>query len=139
MGSLDVQRLGIVFAVLAASVGTALVSTVSLRERSREAAIMSVKGLSYKQLLVMFLAENMAIVVFSLVLGAVVGIIWLNGNLIALDTMNTGLIHHNMVFPLDSLLMLVSCVGLILASTIVPILIMARSYVTNLERMVRLR
>ena len=139
MGSLDVQRLGIVFAVLAASVGTALVSTVSLKERSREAAIMSVKGLSYKQLLVMFLAENMAIVVFSLVLGAVVGIITLNGNLVALDTMNTGLIRHNMVFPLDTTLMLVSCVGLILASTIVPVVIMARSYVTNLERMVRLR
>jgi ABC-type antimicrobial peptide transport system permease subunit len=139
MGSLDVQRLGIVFAVLAASVGTALISTVSLKERSREAAIMSVKGLSYKQLLVMFLAENMAIVVFSLVLGAIVGIITLNGNLVALDTTNTGLIHHNMVFPLDATLMLVSCAGLILASTIVPILIMARNYVTNLERMVRLR
>ena len=139
MGSLDVQRLGIVFALLAASVGTALVSTVSLKERSREAAIMSVRGLSYKQLLVMFLAENMAIVVFSLVLGAVVGIITLNGNLVALDTNNAGLVRHNLVFPLDTTLMLVSCAGLILASTIVPILIMARNYVTNLERMVRLR
>jgi ABC-type antimicrobial peptide transport system permease subunit len=139
LGSLDVQRLGIVFAVLAASVGTALVSTVSLKERSREAAIMSVKGLSYKQLLVMFLAENMAIVVFSLVLGAVVGMITLNGNLAALDTMNADLVRHNLVFPLDTTLMLVSCAGLILASTIVPILIMTRNYVTNLERMVRLR
>jgi ABC-type antimicrobial peptide transport system permease subunit len=139
LGSLDVQRLGIVFAVLAASVGTALVSTVSLKERSREAAIMSVKGLSYKQLLVMFLAENTAIVVFSLVLGAVVGMITLNGNLAALDTMNADLVRHNLVFPLDTTLMLVSCAGLILASTIVPILIMTRNYVTNLERMVRLR
>jgi ABC-type antimicrobial peptide transport system permease subunit len=139
LGSLDVQRLGIVFAVLAASVGTALVSTVSLTERSREAAIMSVKGLSYKQLLVMFLAENTAIVVFSLVLGAVVGMITLNGNLAALDTMNADLVRHNLVFPFDTTLMLVSCAGLILASTIVPILIMTRNYVTNLERMVRLR
>ncbi len=139
LGSLDVQRLGIVFAVLAASVGTALVSTVSLKERSREAAIMSVKGLSYKQLLVMFLAENTAIVVFSLVLGAVVGMITLNGNLAALDTMNADLVRHNLVFPLDTTLMLVSCAGLILAATIVPILIMTRNCVTNLERMVRLR
>ncbi|MDI6805609.1 MAG: FtsX-like permease family protein, partial [Candidatus Bathyarchaeia archaeon] len=52
MGTLDVQRLGIVFAVLAASVGTALISIVSLKERSREATIMSVKGLSYKQLVI---------------------------------------------------------------------------------------
>jgi len=36
-------------------------------------------------------------------------------------------------------LMLTFCAGLILASTILPILIMARNYVTNLERMVRLR
>ena len=139
MGSLDIQRLGIVFAILAASVGTALVSTVSMRERSREAAMMSVKGLSYKQLLTMFLTENMALVVFSLVLGAIVGIITLNGNISALDTMTTGLVRHRLVFPLDTVLMLTSCAGLILASTILPILIMARNYVTNLERMVRLR
>jgi len=139
MGSLDIQRLGIVFAVLAASVGTALVSTVSMRERSREAAMMSVKGLSYKQLLTMFLTENMALVVFSLVLGAVVGIITLNGNISALDTMTTSLVRHRLVFTLDTVLMLTSCAGLILASTILPILIMARNYVTNLERMVRLR
>ncbi|MGB9714729.1 MAG: FtsX-like permease family protein [Candidatus Bathyarchaeales archaeon] len=64
MGILDVQRLGIVFAVLAASVGTALVSAVSMKERSREAAIMSVRGLSYKQLIMMFLTENLALVTF---------------------------------------------------------------------------
>ncbi len=139
MGSLDIQRLGIVFAILAASVGTALVSTVSMRERSREAAMMSVKGLSYKQLLTMFLAENVALVVFSLVLGAVVGIITLNGNISALDTLTTGLVRHRLVFPLDTVLMLTSCVGLILASTILPVIIMASNYVTNLERMVRLR
>jgi len=139
MGSLDVQRLGIVFAVLAASVGTALVSVVSMKERSREAAIMSVKGLSYKQLLLMFLAENMAVVVFSLVLGAVVGVIALSGNLSALDTMTVGLVRHRLVFPLDTTVMLVFCAGLILVPTILPILIMVRNYVTNLERMVRLR
>ena len=139
MGSLDIQRLGIVFAILAASVGTALVSTVSMRERSREAAMMSVKGLSYKQLLTMFLTENVALVVFSLVLGAIVGIITLNGNISALDTMTTGLVRHRLVFPPDTVLMLTFCAGLILASTILPILIIVRNYVTNLERMVRLR
>jgi len=139
MGSLDIQRLGIVFAILAASVGTALVSTVSMRERSREAAMMSVKGLSYKQLLIMFLTESIALAVFSLILGAIVGIITLNGNISALDTMTTGLVRHQLVFPPDAVLMLTSCVGLILASTILPILIIVRNYVTNLERMVRLR
>jgi hypothetical protein len=36
-------------------------------------------------------------------------------------------------------LMLVSCVALIFVSTIVPILIISRGYITKLERMVRLR
>jgi hypothetical protein len=36
-------------------------------------------------------------------------------------------------------LMLVSCVALIFVSTIAPILIISRGYITKLERMVRLR
>ncbi len=47
---LDVQSLGVIFAVLFATVGTALVAVVSLRERSREATLMSVRGLSYRQI-----------------------------------------------------------------------------------------
>jgi hypothetical protein len=35
--------------------------------------------------------------------------------------------------------MLTSCIALIFAATILPIVIMSRRYVTKLERMVRLR
>lgn len=73
--TLDIQGLGLVFAVLSASVGTALVAMVSLKERSREATLMSVRGLSYRQLVWMFLTESMAIVTFSMIIGVVVGII----------------------------------------------------------------
>jgi ABC-type antimicrobial peptide transport system permease subunit len=139
MGTLDVQRLGIVFAVLAASVGTALISVVSLKERSREATIMSVKGLSYKQLVVMFLTENLALVTFSVILGIFVGIIIVYGNVSSSNAMILELVKRRLVFPLDTTLMLTSCLALIFAATILPILIMSRSYVTKLERMVRLR
>ncbi|MGB9714728.1 MAG: hypothetical protein ACPLZC_07130 [Candidatus Bathyarchaeales archaeon] len=53
--------------------------------------------------------------------------------------MISDLIRRRLVFPLDSTLMLVFCLTLIFAATILPILIMSRKYVTKLERMVRLR
>jgi len=141
VGSLDAQRLGIVFAVLAASVGTALVSVVSMRERSREATIMSVKGLSYKQLVVMFLTENLAVVTFAIVLGISVGFVAAYGNISATNSFaaSTAIIKHRLIFPVDAALVLISCVALIIVSTILPILIISRGYVTKLERMVRLR
>jgi len=139
MGTLDVERLGIVFAFLGASVGTALVSIVSMKERSREAAIMSVKGLSYKQLVIMFLTENLALVIFSVVLGLFVGFVAAYGNISATNVALVELVRRRLVFPLDSTIMLTSCLALIFAATILPILIMLRGYVTKLERMVRLR
>jgi ABC-type antimicrobial peptide transport system permease subunit len=141
VGSLDAQRLGIVFAVLAASVGTALVSVVSMRERSREATIMSVKGLSYKQLVIMFVTENLAVVTFAVALGISVGLIAAYGNISAANSFmaSSALIKHRFVLQLDAILMLISCVVLIFVSTIGPILIISKGYVTKLERMVRLR
>jgi len=139
MGVLDVQRLGIVFAVLAASVGTALVSAVSMKERSREAAIMSTKGLSYKQLIIVFLTENFALVAFSVILGITVGLIVVHGNICATNTSISSIIQRRLIFPLDAALLLTSCITLIFTSTILPIIIMLRRYVTKLERMVRLR
>ena len=139
MGMLDVQRLGIVFAVLAASVGTTLISIVSMRERSREATIMSVKGLSYKQLVIMFLTENLALVIFSVILGVFVGFVIVYGNISSYNATISEIVKRRLVFPLESTLMLTSCLTLIFASTILPILIMSRRYVTKLERMVRLR
>lgn len=138
VGLLDAQRLGIIFAVLAASVGTALVSAVSMKERSREATIMSVKGLSYKQLIIMFLTENLALVTFSVILGVFVGFVIAYGSMSASNALISGLVKEHFVFPLDSTLMLFSCLALLFASTILPILIMSRKYVTQLERMVRL-
>jgi len=139
MGILDVQRLGIIFAFLGATVGTALISVVSMKERSREATIMSVKGLSYKQLIIMFLTENLALVAFSVILGLFVGFVALYGNISANNAMISDILRRRLVFPLDTTLMLVSCLILIFAATIFPILIMSRRYVTKLERMVRLR
>ncbi|HEX9261596.1 MAG TPA: ABC transporter permease, partial [Candidatus Bathyarchaeia archaeon] len=136
---LDVQRLGVVFAVLAASVGTALISLVSLRERSREATLMSVRGLSYRQLIWMFLTENLAVVTFAVVLGLVVGFIIVLGNVASANAAISELVKRRFVFPSDAVVTVVSCISLIFASAILPVIVMSRQYVTKLERMIRLK
>lgn len=137
-GIVNVQRLGIAFAILAASLGTALVALVSLKERSREASLMSVRGLSYKQLIIMLLTENLAIVTFAVLLGAIVGLIIVHGNVAAANAYTYTLVSRRVVFPIDSTLMLLSCFALVFVSTILPVIVVVRRYVTRLERMVRL-
>ncbi len=135
-GQLNVLRLGVVFAVLASSVGTALVTLVSLREREREASIMSVRGLSFKQLSTMFLAENIAIVAFAAVLGTLVGFTVVRGTVISSNASGY-LVTRNMVFPPDLILLLLFSFVLIFASTILPVFFMSKRFSSRLERVVR--
>jgi len=138
-GTLNVQLLGVAFAVVAASIGTALVTLVSLKERSREVSIMSIRGLSFKQLATMLITENLAVVVFAVLLGTVVGLIIVYGNVSAANTMpySFSILTRHMVFSIDMVLILFACFVLVFASTIIPVIIMSRRYVSKLERIVR--
>jgi len=130
----------VIFIVVAASVGTALVTLVSLRERKREASIMSVRGLSFKQLVIMLLTENLAVVVFAVVLGAVVGLIVVRGTIAstnAFSIFSYTPLSRRMVFPPDALLTLFASFSLVFASTIIPVIFMAKIYSSRLERTVR--
>jgi len=136
-GTLNVQRLGVAFAIVAASVGTALVTFVSLKERQREASMMSVRGLSFKQLITMLLTENLAVVTFAVLLGAIAGLIIVYGNTVSLSAGVPSLVSKRLVFPVDALLtILIYCV-LVFASTILPVIFMSKRYVSKLERIVR--
>lgn len=137
--NLDVQRMGLVFAVLSASVGTTLVSLVSLKERSREATLMSVRGLSYRQLVWMFLSENIAVITFAVLLGLGVGTIILYGTVSTTGVVIPLLVVRHMAFSSEALVTIATYIALIYASVIVSVLLMSRQYVTKLERMVRLR
>ena len=137
-GTLNVQLLGVAFAVVAASIGTALVTLVSLKERSKEVSIMSIRGLSFKQLVAMLLTENLAVVVFAVLLGSVVGLIVVYGNVSAANAASTfSILTHHIVFPIDMVLVLCACFLLVLASTIIPVIIMSRRYGSRLGRIVR--
>lgn len=139
---LDVQGLGLLFAIISASVGTALIAIVSLKERSREATLMSVRGLSYRQLVWMFLTESMAIITFAVILGLATGVIIAYGNIALTNTAltsTTELVKQRLIFPADAFATIGTYIALIYASTIGAILVMTSQYVTKLERMVRTR
>jgi ABC-type antimicrobial peptide transport system permease subunit len=136
-GPLNLQRLGVAFAILAASVGTALVSLVSLRERQREASMMSVRGLSFRQLTVMLLTENIAVVTFAVLLGSIAGLIIVYGNVASASSTVPSLVTKRLVFPINTTLTIFAYIGLVFASSILPVIIMSRRYISKLERVVR--
>ncbi len=138
---LDIQGLGLLFAVISASVGTALIAIVSLQERSREATLMSVRGLSYRQLVFMFLTESVAIITFAVILGVIVGVIIAYGSIAASNAyiFTPQLVMQRLIFPADVVATIGTYIALIYASTIGAILVMSSRYVTKLEKMVRTR
>lgn len=137
-GTTNIQRIGVIFAVAAASVATALVASVSLQERRKEVTIMNVRGFSFKQTIAVLLAENIATVIFAAFLGVVVGLIIAHGSITALNTTQySTLVVHRMVFPPDAILILSTSLVLVFASSILPITAITRRYVSKLERIVR--
>ncbi len=136
-GTINIQRIGVIFAVVAATVATALVSLVSLQERKKEVGIMNVRGLSFKQLIKMLLAESLAIIIFAVAIGVVVGLIIIHGSIVALNTQSVTLVARRMVFPSDATLILLSSLILVFSSAILPVIAVTNRYVSKLERIVR--
>jgi ABC-type lipoprotein release transport system permease subunit len=142
MQTLDIQSFGVMFVIISASVGTALIALVSLKERNREATLMSVRGLSYRQLVWVFIVESMAIITFAIILGAIVGIIIAYGSItstISAYSYNLSLVTQRLIYPVDALATIATYASLIYASTIGAIIVMSSQYVTKLEKMVRTR
>jgi ABC-type antimicrobial peptide transport system permease subunit len=139
--TLGIQSFGLIFAVISASVGTALIAIVSLKERSREATLMSVRGLSYRQLVWMFLVESMAIITFAVILGVIVGVIIVYGTVASANASayTYTLVAQRLIFPADAITTIGTYAALIYASTIGAIIVMTSQYVTKLEKMVRAR
>lgn len=141
--TLDIQSFGLVFAVISASVGTALIAVVSLRERSREATLLSVRGLSYRQLVWMFLVESLAIISFAVILGAVVGVIMDYGTIASSNASSSSgslsLVTQRLIYPADTVGIIATYAALIYAATIGSIIVISYQYVTKLEKMVRTR
>ncbi|MEM2888122.1 MAG: FtsX-like permease family protein [Candidatus Bathyarchaeia archaeon] len=121
-GSLNVSRLGVFFATLAATVGTALVTVVTLLEKRKEITLLMVRGLSLKQVILTLLTENLGTIVIAGVMGSVVGYLVHRGN-VASSTTATGLVVQRVIFPADAIMNLAMIYGLLVVSMVVPIVI----------------
>jgi ABC-type lipoprotein release transport system permease subunit len=124
-GPRQVQQLGIVFSALVSSIGVILVVSTTLMERRKEITLMVIRGFSVKQLVQMLLIENLGVVSFSILLGAVVGIINVVGD-VAITNASGGLIRSRIVFPPASLMFIGVIVASIILSVVIPIIVTSR-------------
>ena len=83
----------------------------------------------------MLLAESLGVIIFSLLLGSLVGLVIVHGN-VASSNVYTQLTMRRVVFPPDSLLVILAVVALVLGSTVIPVIISAKRTVSKMERIV---
>jgi hypothetical protein len=121
-GSLNIANLGVFFAALAASVGTALVTIVTLIERRKEVTLLMVRGLSAKQVILTLLTENLGPLLIAVSMGSFVGYLIDRAN-VSSSTTAAGLVVPRVIFPVNALVNLTMIFGLLVASAILPVII----------------
>src|SRR5881296_52477 len=141
-GLLNVLRLGTIFAAAAAGIGVGTVAYTGFKEREKETTMISVRGLSYRQLLGLLITEVLPLVIFALVLAAVVGIITVRGDTLALDSLSNQdfyalLSPRRIAFPVAEQVILSSIIGLLLLGVLLPAIFSARKNLSKVSRTVR--
>jgi ABC-type antimicrobial peptide transport system permease subunit len=129
--TIRIMQMGVLFAFVLASVGTLVVIYLTLRERRVSTALMSARGTTYAQTVVMLLAESLTMMLFGTLVGLGVGFIVLYGVIRGgAYTASTGLLLPRFLPTpfLGSVLFQISAViGFLLLATLIPILIEART------------
>jgi ABC-type antimicrobial peptide transport system permease subunit len=94
-----------------------------IRSRKKELTIMVIRGYSPRQLAITMLTEHLGMDIFAIVLGSAVGVITLYGIVNLLNNALGFIFSYRVVFPLTVLVKLGAIIGLIILSTIVPIVV----------------
>ncbi len=131
-GPRRVQRLGVYFAALVSSLGVVLVASTSLRSRWKELTVMAMRGFSEAQLGAVLLTESLGLTIFSIALGAGVGLVMLRGETVVYNAVQSAVLQRRIVFPISSQMTLAFVVGLLIISTVTPILLAVRRVSNNL-------
>ena len=122
-GPRRVEELGTYFSAIVASVGIVLVVSTLIRSRIKEYTIMSIRGYSPRQLATSLLVDNLGMDLLAILLELFVGYVSLVGSTEIFNaTLFVG-ITRKVVFPFSAKLRLSIIIGLLLASTIIPILV----------------
>jgi ABC-type antimicrobial peptide transport system permease subunit len=125
-GPKQIQVLGTYFASMVASVGIVLVMSTVIRSRIKELTIMSIRGYSPTQLAVTLITENLGMDLFAIGLGVFVGIFTLHGIVNLLNSTLAFIFSYKVVFPSSAIIQLGIIIGLVLVSTLIPILVAIR-------------
>ncbi len=140
-GSQNVLRLGTAFAGLASSIGVGTVAYTGYREREKEITMVAVRGLSYRQLLGLLITEFLPLVLFSLILGSLVGLAIVWGDAQGQNSLNQGylalLAARRVVFPVWALVNIFAIVGLLVGGVLLPAILAARKDLSRMNRTVR--
>ncbi len=142
-GTLNILRLGTVFGAAAACIGVGAVSYTGFKEREKETTMIVVRGLPYRKLIGLLVAEVLPLIVYALILATVVGLITVRGDAIASSSQTFSsdyyllLAPRRVVFPLWSQELLVAVVGLIFLGVFAPALSSARKNLSKMSRTVR--
>ena len=140
-GGQNVLRLGTAFAGLASSIGVGTVAYTGYREREKEITMIAVRGLSYRQLLGLLITEFLPLVIFSLILGTIVGLVVIWGDAQGQNSLNQGylaiLAARRIIFPEWALLNILGIVALLLAGVFLPAILAARKDLSKMNRTVR--
>ena len=122
-GPKQIQVLGTYFAGLVASVGIVLIISTMIRSRMKELTIMSIRGYSPSQLAITLLVEHLGMDIFAILLGGGVGVFTLYGVVNLLNSALGFIFSYRVVFPTHVFVQMGAIIGLIIVSTIVPIVV----------------
>ena len=141
VGTQNVLRLGTAFAALAASIGVGTIAYTGYREREKEITMVSVRGLSYRQLAGLLITEFLPLVIFALVLATIVGLIVVWGDALGQNSLNQNYLQilaaRRVVFPLWASANILVIVALVLIGVFLPALTSARKDLSKISRTVR--
>lgn len=127
-----VQKLGVYFAALVSSLGVAMVVSTALRSRWKELTVMAIRGYSIGQLRSALFIESLGLTLFSIALGVGVGIVMLHGETVVFNAVHSAVLQRRVVFPPSAQMTLAFVVGLLVLSTVAPILLAVRRVSNNL-------
>jgi ABC-type antimicrobial peptide transport system permease subunit len=125
-GPRRVEELGVYFSALVSSLGVILVTSTAMRSRWKELTMMAIRGFSTGQLVLSLMVENIGIVILAVTLGLGIGSIMLMGETEVINVTVPAVLQRRVVFPASAQLSLVVIVGLLVLSTVAPILLSVR-------------
>lgn len=127
----QVEELGVSFAALISSLGIVLIVSTALASRKKELTVMAIRGFSSRQLAVILLVENLGMTLFSIVIGFTVSLVMLSGQTALVNSTLPFFTLRRVVFPLSAQIKLAAVIGILLVSTILPILLSVRRISNN--------